>query len=256
MPTNPINPDFNSYVRNTDFKGENKTMPNIESTEEANVFYELDEDGNRVRRFTDNDRDGNIDVIANLDADGKVTDEIIDENGDGKADLHVTYDYDEKGNEIARHIDTDMDGTVDVVQYVDQNAVIYSDDIDVDDNGSVDLHVNYIYDEAGNEYRSIDYNKDGKADEITTVSNGEIVAEEFDTDRNGTLDTHVEYAHDEDGNESITAYKEMKPIKGDLPEGWVVENGKILNESGEEVGMVVTEARDDGIVKTYFEFLE
>ena len=255
MTTQPINPDFNSYVRNTDFKGDNKQMPNIESTEEGNVFYELDEDGNRVRLFRDSDKDGNIDVISNLDSDGKVVDEIIDENGDGKADIHVSYEYDKDGNEIARRVDLDMDGNTDVTQYVDE-SIIYSDDIDTDDNGSVDIHVNYTYDEEGNEYRTIDDNLDGKPNVISTVNSaGEVVSEEVDTYGNGEIDTHVEYTT-ENGETKVSSERGMKPIEGNLPEGWTVSDGKILNANGEEVGRVVTEILDSGIKQLYFEYLE
>lgn len=256
MTTNPINPDFNSYVRDTDFKGSNKSMPAIESTKEANVFYELDEDGNRVRCFRDNDKDGNIDIISNLDAEGKVTDEIIDENGDGKADIHVTYDYDDQGNEIARHVDLDMDGNIDVIQYVDKTSTIYTDDIDADDNGTIDIHVNYEYDNEGNTNSSIDTNLDGKADVIAkTNSKGETVSEEMDTNKDGKIDSHFEYTY-ESGERETTVQKNMKPIKGDLPSGWVVSDGKIMNADGQQVGMVVRELTDNGAVETLFEFVE
>ena len=255
--SNSINPDHKSYVRAEDYKGTNKSMPQIEDNEDANVFYELDENGNAIRRFVDYEKDGNIDVISNLDADGKVTDEIIDEDRDGKADLHVSYDYNDKGEITARHVDTDMDGNINVLSGVNNSNMIYSDDIDVDDNGTFDVHVDYTYDSEGGTQRVIDYDRDGVPDVVSHVgADGVIKSEEMDTDLNGELDTHAKYGTDENGYEIVTNQRPIEELKDGLPEGWTSDDGKILDENGKEVGMVLNLPKDGNIVQAFYKFLD
>ena len=254
---NSINPDHKSYVRAEDYKGPNKSMPQLENNEDANVFYELDENGNAIRRFVDYNKDGNVEVISNLDADGNVTEEIIDEDGDGKADLHVSYEYDSNGEISARHVDTDMDGIINVASGVDLENSIYADDIDEDDNGSVDLHVDYTYDEDGGTQRVIDYDRDGVPDTVSHVApDGTILSEEMDTDLNGELDTQATYGVDAQGNETVTSQRPIEAIQDGLPDGWTVDGGKLLNENGEEVGMVLNLPQDGNIVQAFYRFLD
>ena len=253
---NEINPNMNSYVRDTDYKGSNKSMPTNESYEDSNVFYEVDENGNEVRRFVDEDKDGKADRVITMNSDGQIASEIIDLDRDGQSDNHVDYEYGSSTDTIesVRHVDFDMDGNSDVHAYVDENQVIHAEDIDLNDNGSVDVHVDYSYDN-GIEQRAIDYNLDGKPDQYTNVdtTSNKITSEVFDSDKNGRPDTVVEYSYDEEGNESGSSERNIKPLTSGLPEGYSISGHKIFNGDGEEVGVVINNI--DG-TQTLYEYTD
>ena len=253
-----INPDITYHMMNPS-ETNNKSTWETEETEEGTVFHQYDENGKEINQYVQ--RDGAMEEMMSINDAGQVDTHMIDTDGDEQGDIYVTYDYDDSyqsDHESVRYIDYDLDGTVDVTSGIDDNGNITYDEIDLDGDGKADLHVDYVYDNSGNiSQRIIDENGDGQPDVVSTVDvNNRILADEVDTDGDGVLDTHVEYTYNEEGE--ITGSTERPLIKAPaaatIPSSCTVDGAKILNDKGEQIGIVITTEQNGEKVQTIYSF--
>ncbi len=233
---------------------------------DLHVSYEYDEQGREVARYMDFDLDGKVDQVSNFNEQGQIVSDDFDENGDGEIDFHVdyTYVYDENGN-TESYIDRNLDGQPDTIATVNPEGEIIAEDVDTDGDGVLDTHVEYGKDDKGQE---IVTNQTGMkavgAEELPeghTFKNGKIydsegkvigrvVSAEKDVDGDGvndTVDSYYLYTNEggeEQPEEQPTTQTEHAVSRADLPDGYKIENGKIYDSEGKEIGRTEVTVKD------------
>ena len=145
-------------------------LSRVEYEEDGNIVrieaFQNDADGNRIKRWYDNDGDGTWNFIEGLefDARGNITKQSQDDNADGVYDSVYSYFFDADGKPVGREDDGNADGTPDSRWTFVYNAdgLMEREDYDDDADGTIDRALRYTYDANGNRLSmSSDGNNDG-----------------------------------------------------------------------------------------------
>lgn len=172
--------------------------------------FQNDADGNKIKRWHDNDGDGSWDYIEGyeFDARGNITKQSQDDNADGVYDAIYHYFFDPDGKPVGREDDGDADGTPNSRWTFVYNAdgLMEREDYDDDANGTIDRALRYTYDANGNRLSTA---SDGNNDGDFTDVNEWVQTYTYDADNlqktqltvmTGNDTSYVAYDHDGNGN--------------------------------------------------------